>query len=282
MKSLIYIIGGVLLLAGCRSYDSQHVAWANRIFEAGETKTPIAPLTLERDISVNESYEVQTAYNELMQRSFGKPTGYKVAYASKSSQEKWNISDPTFGMLFEKQRTEDGGSIRADEFITFYNEAEVAFTIGQDIHYPLGSVEELMPYLKSVHAGFDVPNQRFDAAKGSILVADVIAMSCASHAYVIGAAAHPASIDYTNSSVELTYNDRCVYAGNASNVMGDPREAVLVLVKHLIDQGSYLKKGDVVLSGAVAPAYSPKTIDATRGLYVGTVAGLPPVTLIVR
>jgi 2-keto-4-pentenoate hydratase len=280
MKSVaLLVVSG--LLAGCVP-GSEHGKWSDQIFTAGEELEPIAPLTAVRDITVDEAYRIQGVYNTRMQNKFGRPVGYKVAYASRASQQKWNISAPTFGTFFEKQHVPDGGSVKAENFILFHNEAEVAFLIAKDISQPMGSVEELMPYLASVHVGLDVPDNRFDKSRGAVKVADVIAMSCATHTYVIGAGVDPDIVDFANMKLTMEHNGKEVYSGAASNVLGDPREAVLILVKHLLSQGSCLKKGDVVLSGSVAGAYCPDTMDGRRGLYIGKATGLPPVRLVVE
>lgn len=276
------LFGMVVLLSGCVPVNQEHADWADRIYLAGQAKQSIAPLTVERDISVEEAYQIQQIYDDLMKRTCGAVTGYKVAYASKASQQKWKIEAPTFGTFLEKQYIENGGLVKADDFILFHIESEVAFTLSADIREPLNNVESLMPYLKSVHIGFDVPDNRFDKSKGPVKVADVIAMSCATHTYVLGEGVDPNAVDYTTMQLTLEHDGEEVYAGAASNVMGDPREAVLALVKHLEDQGSYLKAGDVVLSGSVAGAYCPKTIEDRKGVYVGKATGLPPVTMMVE
>lgn len=275
-----------VLLSGCTLFETsaqkEHVAWAESIYQAALKKDAIEPLTIERDITVEDAYRIQAVYNSLMQKTYGKPVGYKVAYASKASQQKWNIDAPTFGTFFAKQRVENGGTVKAEDFILFHNETEIAFIIAKDIKTPIKTIDELMPYLKSIHVGLDVPDNRFDRSKGSIKVADVIAMSCGTHTYVLGDGVDPKHVDFKKMQLSLEHNERTVYAGVASNVMGDPREAVLILARHLQLQGYCLKTGDVVLSGAVAGAYCPKTTGARKGSYVGKATGLPSVKLVVK
>lgn len=268
-------------LIACQSHTGvskdTHELWSVRIFEAGEQKVALAPLSIERDIPVTEAYEIQALYNARMQQAFGEPVGYKVAYASKASQEKWGIEAPTFGTFFEAQGVEPGGSVLADDFILFHIETEVAFVVAEDIREPIDSVDALMPFIESVHVGLDVPDNRFDKRQGAVKVADVIAMSCGTHTYVLGQGVSPKTVSFAGMELSLEHDGQQVYAGAASNVMGDPREAVLILIRHLLDQGSHLRKGDVVLSGAVAGAYTPKSIDARKGRYIGNATGLPSV-----
>ena len=289
MKSIntIALLVCAILLGGCasrlgESSRKEHRVWAERIYLAGIEKEAIAPLTNKRKIDVDEAYSIQAAYNALMQQSYGYPVGYKVAYASEASQQKWNIKAPTFGTFFAGQHVEDCGTVKASDFILFHNEAELAFIIGEDVRQPIETVEELMPYLKSVHVGLDVPDNRFDKTQGQIEVADVIAMSCATHTFVLGQGVDPQVLNFKAIDLSLEHDGETVYQGAASNVMGDPRQAVLLLIRHLLSQGSYLKQHDVVLTGAVSAAYCPKAYAERKGTYIGKATGMPSVKLTVE
>ncbi len=280
--SFVFLGVAALSICGCSTVDKDHKRWANRMMDSTNSMVPTTPLSVEREISVKEAYEIQKVFDAKMSKKYGDVTGYKVAYASKASQKAWNITAPTFGTLFEDQLIENGGSTEADDYILFFNESEIAFKMGADVKTPIKSVDELMPFIGSVHVGFDIPDQRFDPKKGKIGVADAIALSCASKAYMIGDGVDPKGLDYENITVSMSHNEQTVYEGAASNVMGDPRLAVVELVNHLLEQGTFLKKGDVVLSGAVAGAYCPKTEEARKGVYVGTATGFPSIKLIVE
>ena len=256
---------------------------AEALFKAVTTGKAVPPLsvTAGRDLDIDEAYTIQERFNARMQERFGKPSGYKVAFSAKPAQDKFGITTPAFGTFFQKQRVETSGSVKAADFIGFVNEAEIAFTIGKDIRHSIATIEDLMPYIASVHVGLDVPDIRFDTTAGTMTAGDVIAMSCATHTYVLGEGVSPGSVDYKNTRVTLSHDGDEVYAGDSSNVLGDPRKAVLMLNDHLLAHGSYIKAGDVVLSGSVGKPYTP-TAESRRGIYVGKAGGMPPVKLIVE
>ncbi|MDE0839564.1 MAG: hypothetical protein OSB41_10995 [Kiritimatiellae bacterium] len=64
-----------------------------------------------------------------------------------------------------------------------------------------------------------------------------------------------------------------VVGGDSSAVMYDPWNAYLWLSRHLIQRGTPLKNGDIVLSGAVAAAYSGSA-GRVQGDYVATAGRL--------
>lgn len=257
---------------------------AKKIMGAVTSLKPIAPISglSDRKISIDEAYKIQGVFDQYMQKKFGPVTGYKMAYASKASQKKWGIPAPVSGTFFRKQHVPSGGSVRAGSFINFHIESEIAFTLKKDIKKPIKNVKDLMPYLKSVHVGLDVPDLRFDRSKGKVTVADVIAMSCGTHTYVIGKGVDPKGIDYSKMQVTLKRDQKIVYEGKASNVLGDPREALRMLANRLLKSGSRLRKGQIVLTGSVAGAYFPKEMKGRPGKYIGEATGLPSVELNVR
>lgn len=257
---------------------------ARRIMDAVNSGKAIAPISglSKQKISMDEAYRIQGAFDRYMQQKFGSITGYKMAYASKASQEKWGIPAPVSGTFFKKQQIPSGGSVKAGSFINFHIESEIAFTLKKDIKKPIKNVKDLMPYLKSVHVGLDVPDLRFDRSKGDVTVADVIAMSCGTHTYVMGKGVNPKKVDYSKMHVTLKRDKKLVYEGKASNVLGDPRESLRMLANRLIKSGNHLRRGQVVLTGSVAGAYFPKEAKGRPGKYIGEATGLPAVELNVQ
>jgi 2-keto-4-pentenoate hydratase/DNA-binding beta-propeller fold protein YncE len=261
-----------------------HNTMAKNIINAIKTKVPTAPISslVSKAIPMDEAYKIQTIYDSYMKPTYGNTVGYKMAYASKASQEKWGIPAPVSGTFFKNQQVETGGSVKADTFLGFHIESEVAFILKKDIRKPIKKIDDLMPFIKSVHVGLDVPDLRFDKSKGKVQVADVIAMSCGTHTYVLGKGVPPKGLDYSKMQIALTRDGKEVYAGAASNVMGDPRESLRQLANRMIKAGTPLRKNQFVLTGSVAGAYFPKEKSGRPGKYIGTATGLPTVELNVK
>jgi len=261
-----------------------HNALAQSIINAIKTKTPTAPISslVTKPIPMDEAYKIQSIYDRYMQQSYGNTVGYKMAYASKASQEKWGIPSPVSGTFFKKQYVKSGGSVKANSFLGFHIESEIAFILKKDIRKPIKNIKDLMPYIKSVHVGLDVPDLRYDKSKGDVKVADVIAMSCGTHTYVLGKGVSPKGLDYRKISLALTRDGKEVYSGAASNVLGDPRESLRQLANRMTKAGTPLRKNQFILTGSVAGAYFPKEKSGRPGKYIGTATGLPAVELNVK
>jgi 2-keto-4-pentenoate hydratase/cytochrome c peroxidase len=261
-----------------------HNTMAKSIIDAIKTKVSTAPISslVKTPITMDEAYKIQTIFDSYMKPTYGNTVGYKMAYASKASQEKWGIPAPVSGTFFKNQQVKSGGSVKADTFLGFHIESEIAFILKKNIRKPIKNIDQLMPYIKSVHVGLDVPDLRYDKSKGKVQVADVIAMSCGTHTYVLGKGVSPKGVDYSKMHVALTRDGDEVYTGAASNVMGDPRESLRQLANRMIKAGTPLQKNQFILTGSVAGAYFPKEHAGRPGKYIGTATGLPSVELIVK
>lgn len=261
-----------------------HNSMAKSILSAVTTLKPITPITTQagRDIGTAEAYQIQSIYDRYMAKRYGSVSGYKMAYASKASQQKWGIPSPVSGTFFKNQQVKSGGAVHADSFIGFHIESEIAFIVKKDISTQIKSLKDLMPYIKSVHVGLDVPDLRFDKSKGKVNVADVIAMSCGTHTYVLGEGVSPKELDYSKIRLALTRDSKEVYAGQADKVLGDPRESLRQLANRLVKSGQVLRTNQIVLTGSVAGAYFPKEKTGRPGKYIGSATGLPSVELNVK
>lgn len=257
---------------------------ARMILEAERTKKAMPPLShyVGRGLSLEEGYRVQNAFDQHMEGRYGKPTGYKLAFASKSSQKKWGVDGPVAGTFFQKQEVASGGSVAHSTFIGFHIESEIAFKLKRDIRRPLKSLKEVDHYIQSVHVSLDVPDLRYDLSKGKLSVGGIAGMSCGTHTYVLGKGVPLDKVDFSKMRVSLKLDGKEVYAGEASNVLGDPREALRVLANQKIKAGQPLRRSQVVLTGAVTKAYFPKEAMPATGEYIGAATGLPSVRLRVK
>ncbi len=256
---------------------------AKDILKAVQTVKAIPPvsLSLPKETSLDEAYAIQHVFNQYMIDTLGGITGYKMAFCSQASQKKWGIPTPVSGAFYKKQEIKNGGAVSADSFIGFHIESEIAFTIKKDIQKEITSVEELIPFIKFVHVGLDVPDLRYDRSKGKLTPVDIVAMGCGAHTYVLSKGMSPKNIDFSKINLNLKHDGKLVYKGVSSNVLGNPLNALWVLTQQLRKRGQVVKAGQIVLTGSVAGAYMP-TIPNRKGEYIAEGTGLPSVKLIVQ
>jgi 2-keto-4-pentenoate hydratase len=273
------LISAALLAVGCNGARRHEMV--ETLVEAREEEERM-PLLTETygDFSIEEAYAVQHAMTDELVAEGATVTGYKVGYASRASQKAWNISEPAYGPLMEEMQVVQGGEIDLDDFHAFHIEVEVAVMIDRRIDKPLTSVEELRPFVRSVHPAFDIPDNRFEQGAERTVV-DIIADGVGAHRYVLGPGVAPQDVDVNDITGIVRHNGKVVYRGKSSNVMGGPYQVVLWLANTLIRQGKALEAGQVVITGALDKAYSGPE-EKVVGRYVGDCGKLGKVTVKVK
>lgn len=271
-RTIICLMTAVLL-TGCGGVSKQNDAeLVDYISECRQTLTPIVPpsKTTHPELTISEAYKIQSAVGEKMSAVLGKPVGYKLAFASKASQQANGISEPIYGILYSKQLVQSGGTIKLSGYNDLRIEAEVTVKFGKSVDKRIASVDELKKYIESIHIGFDINNVRFDKKAGKPTPADIIVSGTGIKNFAVGPPVGE-EINIDSLDIEQKHNGERVYGGNSSAVMGSPWSAALWLVQKLHDNGGKINAGDYILTGAVAKAYGkPAAPDSIKGVHTGS------------
>ena len=112
---------------------------------------------------------------------------------------------------------------------------------------------DVLNAVATLHPSIEVPDSRFDnfAAVGE---AQLIADNACAHEFVLGPATDTdwRAIDLSQHRASAEVVGGEVHDGIGSNVLGDPREALLWLVKEVINLGHTIEAGQVVTTGTCA------------------------------
>ncbi len=250
-----------------------------QILEARSTNTLIKPVsTTSKNLSLDKAYEIQVELSKQLSKSYGPIVGYKLGYSDSSAFKKNNISVPAYGPIFKNQIKNSDETISVRDFHNFSIENEIVFTIAKTIDHKLSSIGELLPFVKSVHIGFDMSETVF---AGPSTIVDFVADAAGSKYFVLSKGIDPAKMDITNINLSVTFGDSIVYYGNSQNVLGNPWFALREVANDLVERGYPLKTGDVIFSGKVAPAYKMQSGKAT-GLYTGIGKPFPDIHIWVK
>ena len=199
-----------------------------------------------------QGYAVQAQFAGMSKRPL---FGWKVAATSKAGQEHIGVSGPIAGRILAERAFEDG-----DELVFGANrlrvaEPEFAVRFGKAlqprrIEY---TMEEILDAVATLHPSIEVPDSRFDNF-ATVGEAQLIADNACAHEFVLGPATDTdwRAIDLSQhkASAEVVGGD--VHDGIGSNVLGDPREALLWLVKEVMNLGYTIEAGQVVTTGNCA------------------------------
>jgi len=280
MKRFVLLLLGVALLTGCAGRESVYV---KSLLAGEETHSFVEMPTVDRpDLTLEQAYKEQAGYLRAQRRAEREPVGYKVAYSSSAAQLRAEIDGPVYGRLLEGMAVADGGSVISGGFRRFVIEAEIAVTIGRTIDEPVETVEDLLPYIASLHPALEMPDALFgyDAVPGAV---DMVAANTAAYRYAIGPGVAPVGFDPAELEVALHVAQSRYSTGPAADTLGGPIHVVLWLVQTLQNEGETLKQGQVVLTGTPARSIIQLTPDANIATtYTADCGPLGSVSVVVR
>ncbi|HXG42768.1 MAG TPA: fumarylacetoacetate hydrolase family protein [Dehalococcoidia bacterium] len=234
--------------------DSLAQELARRLHEAERRRQPIPPITDSYpELGVADAYQVQRALIALKLRDGAQVVGWKIGLTSRPMQEMFGIDTPDFGHLLDSMALRPGERLSCSLLIAPRVEPEVAFVLGRDLQGPGVGRDEVLAATERVAVALEVIDSRIEGWR--IRLADTIADNASSARFVLGEGGRPPQgLDLAGLRLELLVDGRVAAAGTGAAVLGHPAEAVAWLCNTLCQFGEGLRRGQVVLSGAVAAA----------------------------
>jgi len=194
--------------------------------------------------------------------------GRKVGLTAKAVQAQLGVSQPDSGVLFDDMAVADGGVLPASQVLQPKAEAEVAFILSADLVDPEVTREAVEAAVGHAVAAIEIVDSRI--ADWKITFADTVADNGSSAFYVLGEVAKPlAGLDLWTCGMALEVNGEVVSLGAGVACLGHPLNAATWLARTLAAQGTPLRRGDVVLTGALGPMVTIKPGDHVRASIGG-------------
>lgn len=227
-------------------------AAADRLEQAARTGVACGPLAdLVRPGDIDAAYRVQQRLTERRLRAGARIVGRKIGLTSAAVQRQVGVDRPDFGVLFDDMRYEDGDRIPMGRLLQPKVEAEVAFLLGRDID-DAGDPAALRDAVALAMPALEIVDSRI--AGWRIGITDTVADNASSGVFVIGAAqAGLGAFSPAAVSMHLYRADDLVSRGSGRDCLGDPLHALAWLAATMIDLGTPLRRGELVLSGALGP-----------------------------
>lgn len=228
--------------------------YAQELIQAEETKEAIKAFT-DRDLNltVRDAYEIQLEIVKIKEEQGKKVIGKKVGLTSKAMQQMLNVDEPDYGHLFDDMKIENGGRVLVDSMIAPKVEAEIGFVLKEDLVGPNITFLDVLMATDYVVPTLEIIDSRI--ADWKIKLVDTVADNGSSAKVVVGES--KLSVDKINlrtNGMVLIKNGDIVGTGSGSAALGHPAEAVAWLANKLAEFGIALKKGELILPGALAAA----------------------------
>lgn len=248
-------------------------AVAARLRKAAETGVAIPPIRDElAGGGVAAAYGVQKTNTAHYVKAGRRVVGRKIGLTSKSVQKQLGVDSPDFGMLFADMAVADGEEIAMSRVLQPKAEAEIALVLERDLKHKGITLSELISAVAYVLPAVEIVGSRIE--KWNIKLLDTIADNASSGLFALGAQPRKLDgLDLRLCGMVMQRRGEPVSMGAGAACLGHPLNAALWLARTMVDVGSPLKAGDVVMTGALGPMVevAPGDVLDTRINGVGSV-----------
>jgi 2-keto-4-pentenoate hydratase len=246
---------------------------AARLREAAETGQAITPIRDELTAGgVAAAYAVQQANTDYYLKQGRRLVGRKIGLTSKSVQQQLGVDSPDFGMLFADMALYDGEEVTLGKVLQPKVEAEIAFILERDLTMPGITLADVISAIAYALPAVEIVGSRI--ANWNIKLLDTIADNASSGLFVLGTQPRRLdTLDLRMCGMAMERRGEPVSFGAGAACLGNPLNAALWLARTMVDVGSPLKSGDIIMSGALGPmvGVAPGDVLDTRINGLGTV-----------
>ncbi len=248
--------------------DTIHDAAARALRDA-YAKGAIAPMRQWLDpVDVVGAYAVQSINTRFWQDQGRRIVGRKAGLTAKAVQNQLGVDQPDFGVLFDDMEIKDGGNLDPAKCLQPKAEAEIAFVLGADLTDPDTTPQMAAAAIATVHAALEIVDSRI--ADWKITFADTVADNGSSAFYVLSDQGKLLDgLDIYSAGMVMEINGQIVSLGAGAAALGHPLNAAAWLASTLAQRGEPLKKGDVLLAGALGPMVTLTPGDHVRAIVGG-------------
>jgi len=230
-------------------------ALGDELFAALRSRTTLAPLTTrEAEIDIEDAYQISLRFLERRTAEGEKVIGKKIGVTSKPVQDMLGVHQPDFGFLTDRMQVATGRiiSIAGSGLIQPRAEGEIAFVLKKDLKGPGVTEDQVLDATDYVLPCFEIVDSRITDWK--IKIQDTVADNASCGVFVVGKdRAKPHELDLAAVKMDIRKNGEHVASGLGSAVQGHPATAVAWLANTLGRYGIPFLKGEVILSGSLAP-----------------------------
>lgn len=233
---------------------AEHInAAAERLAGAEHSRIPCAPVReLIGETDIVAAYGVAKINIDRKIAQGRRRVGRKIGLTSVAVQQQLGVDQPDFGSLLDDMVVVPGGLVPAGVLIQPKVEAEVAFIIARDLTGKLETIEDVRDAIAGSAAAIEIVDSR--VTNWDIRITDTVADNASSGMFVVSDTLVPlADVEPVDVTMTMTVNGEEKSSGNGAACLGNPLTALLWLAQKAQELGDPIRKGEIVLSGALGP-----------------------------
>lgn len=226
---------------------------AERLRNAQRTRETITPVRGEIALDdMATAYAVQQANIDARLAAGERLVGRKIGLTSLAVQKQLGVDQPDFGALFASMAYGDSQPMPLATLIQPKLEAEIALVLERDLTHEKHTFVDILRASAYALAAIEVVDSRI--SNWDIRFVDTVADNASSALFVLGSRPVPlAAIDLTACAMTLARDGEVLSRGNGAACLGNPLNAAVWLADRMVQLGTPLRAGDVVLTGALGP-----------------------------
>lgn len=223
---------------------------------------------LKPDLTVEEGYLVQEKIVSMKLAEGRKIVGPKMGLTSQAKMQQMNVDEPIYGYVFDYMLIDNGGEASLSDLIHPKVEAEIAFIIAEDIEGPGITGAQVLAKTEAVLPALEIIDSRYE--NFNFTLPDVVADNASTSRVVFGTTVKsPEQFELDVVGATLAINGEIKELGAGAAVLGHPANAIAMLANMLARKGDKIRKGDVILSGALTGAVLLEKGDVVLGKFDG-------------
>lgn len=233
--------------------DAEIRAAAEAILSAERGAVAIPALSVRHPgLSLDDAYRVQDELNAIRRGQGAAFAGYKIGLTWRTTQIACGLDGPIHGRILADAVHASGARVSAHRLVAPHLEAEVAFIMGRDVDASLETPEAVLEATAFIAPALELVDFHMAPPRS---VADTVADNSAFAGVVLSERRFaPRDVDTRWLGATLARNGLVEETGLSAIGMGDPAICVGWLANRLLERGERLRKGDLVMSGAIARA----------------------------
>jgi 2-keto-4-pentenoate hydratase len=234
---------------------------ADALQEASANCIAISQLTeTYPEISIKDAYEIQLEQVKRYIKNGKVIVGKKIGLTSLAMQSLLGVNEPDYGHLMDDMLVYDDTIIDHALLVQPKVEPEIAFIAQEDIKGPGVTPTDVLRKTFGLVPALEIIDSRIKDWK--LRIQDTIADNASSSLFALGGQMiRPLEVDLRLIGMVFQKNGMVVSTAAGAAVLGNPCQAVAWLANKLSAFGDFLRKGDIILSGALVKAEAAKKGD---------------------
>jgi len=214
------------------------------------------------------AYKIQQINTDFWIKEGRRLVGRKIGLTSASIQKQLGVNQPDFGALFADMAYGSGEEIDIKRLLQPKAEAEIAFVLKKDLPHQKHTYADIIDATAYILPCIEIVDSRIK--NWNIQFVDTVADNASSAAYVLGSSPIKLNkVDLEMCGMKMECKGEVVSTGMGMACLGNPMNAVIWLANKMVETGSPLQAGDLILSGALGSMVNVQAGDSFKASISG-------------